>query len=79
MELGGKIEKNEKGEIIKAESLLMTWDVKVDITQEMITDTQGLVGDAAGLEWEKEWIKSMKKFAKEMPSGIKLHFLNAAW
>ncbi|XP_035705979.1 NPC intracellular cholesterol transporter 1 isoform X2 [Folsomia candida] len=78
MELGGKIEKNEKGEIIKAESLLMTWDVKVDITQEMITDTQGLVGDAAGLEWEKEWIKSMKKFAKEMPSGIKLHFLNAA-
>lgn len=81
MELGGKIEKNDKGEIIKAETLLMMWNVKVDATKELVTDSQGLVGDKDGLEWEKTWIMAMKKFAKTIPAstGIKMYFANASW
>ncbi len=81
MELGGKIEKNEKGEIISAGSLLMMWYVKVDLTKKIIDDSQGFVGDVVGLEWEQAWIKTMKEFVKRIPhnSGITLYFANASW
>lgn len=79
LELGGEITKNEKGEIVGATSLLLKWEIKVDSNQELVTDSQGMVGNKEGVEWEQRWIKVMQEFAEQMPPGIKLYFANAAW
>jgi len=81
MDLGGHIEKNEKGEIIKAGSLVLRWSVGINQTVlergKAGSDGTGEVADESCLEWEREWTLLMKNISAEMPKGINIYFHNS--
>jgi hypothetical protein len=81
IDLGGDIVKNEKGEIIKAQSLVLRWSVGINQTilerGKASSDGTGEVADEACLEWEKKWTLLMKNISAAMPPGMNVYFHNS--
>ncbi|CAL8112733.1 unnamed protein product [Orchesella dallaii] len=78
-DLGGKIERNSLGQIIKAESIALKWFVAINQSEvragRAVPDMgTGEVADETGLAWETEFIYLMDRITKKMPDGINLYF-----
>lgn len=78
-DVGGIIEKNSLGQIVRAQSIALKWFVAINQTEvragRAVPDMgTGEVADEIGLAWETEFIGLMENFTKSLPDGMNLYF-----
>jgi len=80
-ELGGEIVRNEKGEIVKAQAIIILWSIATNKTaissgQAVRDDGTGELADEVSLKWEAEWMKLMEEIQGTLgkDSQVQLHY-----